>query len=302
MLAYLGRVERGGRHQRQIFAGVAAGIVASLATWVVAATLIPVSGASREMVEGVTALLAVSVLLYVSHWLFQKTYIHDWKAYLEANVGRAVTRGSALAMAGLAFAAVYREGFETVLFYQALMFDAGPGAVLAGFVPGILVISAIGFGIVKMGLRLPLKRAFAITGGVLLYLAFVFLGKGIYNLQEAGLFAPRPLAWVPDHEAMRQLLGLYPLAQTLVAQAALLLLLAAGAVWIRTARSPRSARPDGDRTARERASRPEEVRAASPRPVPVQRHRSLISALAAHLTGLLHLLYNGAGPGDGFPH
>jgi high-affinity iron transporter len=259
MLAYLGRMERGGRHQRQIFAGVAAGILASLATWVVAATLIPVSGASRELVEGVTALVAVSVLLYVSHWLFQKTYIHDWKAYLEEHMGRAVTRGSALAMAGLAFAAVYREGFETVLFYQALMFDAGPAAVLAGFAPGLLVISAIGFGIVKMGLRLPLKRVFGITGGVLLYLAFVFLGKGIYNLQEAGLFAPTPLLGVPDHEALRQLFGLYPLAETLLAQATFLFLLTAGAVWYRATRVRRLGAAPAPPSAAPRPSRPEPV-------------------------------------------
>ena len=258
MLAYLGRVERGGRHQRQIFAGVAAGIVASLATWVVAATLIPVSGASRELVEGVTALVAVAVLLYVSHWLFQKTYIHDWKAYLEEHMGRAVTRGSALAMAGLAFAAVYREGFETVLFYQALMFDAGPAAVLTGFAPGILVIAAIGYGIVKMGLRLPLKRVFAITGAVLLYLAFVFLGKGIYNLQEAGLFAPTPLPGVPDHEALRQLFGLYPLAETLLAQATFLTLLVAGALWYRAKRSglPDATRAEDQRPGASSATEP----------------------------------------------
>jgi high-affinity iron transporter len=216
-----------------VYAGVGAGVLASLATWVAAVTLVPVSGASRELVEGVTALVAVGVLLYVSHWLFQKTYIHDWKAYLEQHLGRAVTRGSAFAMAGLAFAAVYREGFETVLFYQALMFDAGAGAVLAGFAPGILIIAAIGYGIVRLGLRLPLKRVFGITGSVLLYLAFVFIGKGLYNLQEAGLFSPHPLPWMPDHEALRQLLGLYPLAETLLAQAGFLTLLAAAAVWHR---------------------------------------------------------------------
>jgi FTR1 family protein len=233
MLAYLGRMAGGRRYQRQVYAGVGAGVIASLATWVAAVTLVPVSGASRELVEGVTALIAVIVLLYVSHWLFQKTYIHDWKAYLEQHLGRAVTRGSAFAMAGLAFAAVYREGFETVLFYQALMFDAGPGAVLAGFAPGILLITGIGYGIVRLGLRLPLKRVFAITGSVLLYLAFVFIGKGLYNLQEAGLFSPRPLPWMPDHEALRQLLGLYPLAETLLAQAGFLTLLAAAALWLR---------------------------------------------------------------------
>ena len=266
MLAYLGRIGGGRRHQRQVYAGVVAGIGASLATWVLAATLIPVSGASRELIEGVTALVAVAVLLYVSHWLFQKTYIHDWKAYLEEHVGRAVSGGSALAMAGLAFAAVYREGFETVLFYQALMFDAGATAVLAGFAPGILVIAAIGYGIVRMGLRLPLKRVFGLTGAVLLYLAFVFLGKGLYNLQEAGMFAPTPVPGIPDHEALRQLLGLYPLAETLLAQAALLLLLSVGALWLHaarsrrpvTARAPRATPPPSDATADgPRASRPE---------------------------------------------
>jgi high-affinity iron transporter len=233
MLAYLGRMAGGRRYQRQVYAGVGAGVLASLATWVAAVTLVPVSGASRELVEGVTALVAVGVLLYVSHWLFQKTYIHDWKAYLEQHLGRAVTRGSAFAMAGLAFAAVYREGFETVLFYQALMFDAGAGAVLAGFLPGILIIAAIGYGIVRLGLRLPLRRVFGVTGSVLLYLAFVFIGKGLYNLQEAGLFSPHPLPWMPDHEALRQLLGLYPLAETLLAQAGFLTLLAVAALWHR---------------------------------------------------------------------
>ena len=237
ILAYMSRTTASARHRRQVWLGVAGGVAASGATWVLAVTLVPVSGASREMVEGVTALVAVAVLLYVSHWLFQKTYIHDWKTYLQEHVGRAMTRGSALAMAGLAFAAVYREGFETVLFYQALMFDAGASAVLAGFAPGILVILAIGYGIVRLGLKLPLRRVFAATGSVMLYLAFVFIGKGLYNLQEAGVFAPHPLAWVPDHEALRQLLGLYPLAETVVAQTAFLALLGAGVVWYHARRA-----------------------------------------------------------------
>lgn len=226
ILAYLSRVTADPRHRRHVWAGVAAGVAASLATWVVARTLIPVGGASRELIEGITALLAVGVLLYVSHWLFQKTYLHDWKEYLRTRVGAAVTTGSGLAMAGLAFAAVYREGFETVLFYQALLFDAGPLAVVAGFVPGLVLIVGVGAGILRVGLKLPLKKVFAATNAILLYLAFVFLGKGLYNLQEAGLFAPRPMSWVPDHEALRQLFGLYPIAETLIAQAAFLGLLA----------------------------------------------------------------------------
>lgn len=220
MLAYLSGVGAEKRAKQHIWMGVAVGLVATVATWVVASTLIPVSGAGRELMEGVTALLAVVVLVYVSNWLFQKTYIHDWKVYIRERMGRAVTTGSALAMAGLAFAAIYREGFETVLFYQALLFDGHSAAVFAGFAPGLVLILLIGTVIIRLGTRLPLKRVFAITNGILVWLAFVFLGKGLYNLQEAGLFAPRPIGWMPDHEALRQFLGFYPLAETVLAQLA----------------------------------------------------------------------------------
>ncbi len=225
ILAYLGAIGAEAVHRRRVWLGVALGIAASFATWFLARTLIPVSGASRELIEGITALVAVAVLLYVSNWLFQKTYMHDWKQYLREHVGRAVTTGSTLAMAGLACAAVYREGFETVLFYQALLFDAGAGAVLAGFVPGLLLIVVVGFAIVRLGVRLPLRTLFGVTNLILIYLAFVFLGKGLYNLQEAGLFSPLPISWLPDSDALRQVLGFYPVAQTLLAQGALMVTL-----------------------------------------------------------------------------
>lgn len=224
LLAYLGAIGAQRRHHRQIYAGAAFGVAASLVTWLLARTLLPIDGGSRELIEGITGLVAVAVLLYVSHWLFQKTYLHDWKAYLQERLGHALSTGSALAMAGLAFAAVYREGFETVLFYQALLFDSGAGAVLAGAIPGALVIGGLGVVIIRLGLKLPLRQVFAATNALLLYLAFGFVGKSLYNLQEAGVFTPRPLPWFPDHAALRQLLGTYPLAESLAAQAAFLLL------------------------------------------------------------------------------
>ena len=221
LLAYLAGLGAARRERARIWIGAAAGIAATALTWVLARTLIPVTGAGREMMEGVTALVAVVVLLYVSHWLFQKTYIDDWKTYLRERVGRAVTAGSALAMAGLAFAAIYREGFETVLFYQALLLDASGAAVLAGFAPGLALIVLVGALVIRLGVRLPLKQLFGVTNAILLWLALVFLGKGIYNLQEAGVFAPTPLRWLPDHPALHQLLGFHPLLETVLAQLAL---------------------------------------------------------------------------------
>jgi high-affinity iron transporter len=240
ILACLRAAKARPEHARRVWIGVAAGVAASFGTWLVARSFIPVTGAGREWLEGVTALVAVGVLLYVSHWIFRKTYLHDWKKYLSQQVNRAIGTGSGLAMAALAFAAVYREGFETVLFYQALLFDGGPGPVLAGFAPGFLIIVLVGFAIVKLGAHLPLRAVFSVTNAILLYLAFVFLGKGLYNLQEAGVFSPRPVGWLPDSELLRQFGGLYPVQQTLTAQALFLaVLVTTWAIYrLRMARTP----------------------------------------------------------------
>ncbi|MEN8376046.1 MAG: FTR1 family protein [Gemmatimonadota bacterium] len=233
ILAYLKASDADPKHRRHVMYGVLAALGASVGTWALARTIIPIGGAQRELIEGATALIAVGVLVYVSHWLFHKAYVHDWKDYLKRKVGAAVTTGSGVAMVALAFAAVYREGFETVLFYQALGNEAGGAAVMAGFVPGALAIIAVAWGIVRLGLRLPVRMVFALTNAVLLYLAFVFLGKGLYSLQEAGLFSPTPLAGWPSHRGLELVLGYHPMAETLLAQAAFLAVLGGTWLWYR---------------------------------------------------------------------
>ncbi len=225
LLGYLVATGAPARHRRQIWVGVVAGVAATLLTWGAASALIPINGANRELIEGATALIAVAVLLYVSNWLFQKTYIHDWKNYLRERLDSAVSSKSTLAMMVLAFAAVYREGFETVLFYQALAFDANMGAVVTGFLPGLVLITLIGVLIIRAGTRLPLKQMFGVTNAILVYLSFVFVGKGLYNLHEAGVFAARQLP-LPDVQVLRLLFGWYPLLETTVAQALYLTLVA----------------------------------------------------------------------------
>ena len=218
LLGYLVATGAPARHRRQIWIGVAAGVAATLVTWGVARALIPINGANRELIEGATALIAVAVLLYVSNWLFQKTYIHDWKNYLRDRLDSAVSSKSTFAMTVLAFAAVYREGFETVLFYQALAFDGSMAAVMTGFLPGMVLITLVGALIIRAGMKLPLKQMFGVTNAVLVYLAFVFVGKGLYNLHEAGVFAARQLP-LPDVQVLSLVFGWYPLLETTVAQA-----------------------------------------------------------------------------------
>jgi high-affinity iron transporter len=157
--------------------------------------------------------------------------VAKWNRFVRSKVQDALTTGSAFALASVAFLAVYREGFETVLFYKALVVAAGAGAsvlaMVGGMVAGALLMAAIYIAINRFGVRLPLKPLFAITSAFLYYLAFVFAGKGIAELQEAGFLPTTIVAGGPRVPAV----GLYPTVETLLAQGVLVALLLAAVVW-----------------------------------------------------------------------
>lgn len=206
-----------------VYLGTAAAIALSVFTWWAAQSLITITVAQREIIEGAASLLAVVVLFYVTNWLFEKVYVVDWIAFVKEQVGKALSTGSALALAGLGFTVVYREGFETVLFYQALSFDAPASWMWLGFIVGSLVIVAVAVAILMMSKRLPLKPLFTVTGMLLLLLAFNFMGSGVREFQEAGLISAHLLAWIPEHLLLMELLGIYPTLETTLAQAFFLL-------------------------------------------------------------------------------
>src|SRR3546814_8328147 len=100
-------------------------------TWLVATRLIEISGASRELTEGFAALLAAAVLVSVGIWMHGKSQADAWQRYIRTTVSNALSRGSAWFLFGLSFLIVYREAFETVLFYAALWSQGNHTAVLA---------------------------------------------------------------------------------------------------------------------------------------------------------------------------
>ncbi len=226
-LAKMGAQER----KRDIHVGVGAAVLASLFTAVLLETVFQVTPARRELLEGAVMLSASAVLFYVSYWLLSKIEVARWNQFVKSQVQDAVTSGSALALATAAFLAVYREGFETVLFYKALVL-AGPAGstfvpVLAGIALGSLVLAAVYYAINRFGVRLPLKPFFALTGLFLYYMAFLFAGRGIAELQEGGVIATTVLPWAPRIPA----LGIYPTLESLLAQGVLLVLLLGALVW-----------------------------------------------------------------------
>jgi high-affinity iron transporter len=226
-LAKMGAADR----RRHVNAGVLAAIVASLATALVLETVFQLSPSHQEALEGLTMVLATGVLFYVSYWLLSKMEVVKWSHFVKSRVHDAVTSGSALALASAAFLAVYREGFETVLFYKALIISAGPSAgltpILGGMLAGAVLLVGVYVAVSRFGIRLPLRPFFAVTSAFLYYMAFVFAGAGIAELQEGGFVPLTPVLWAPRIPS----LGIYPTVETLAAQAVLVALAVVALVW-----------------------------------------------------------------------
>ena len=217
--------------RRDINLGVGAAVVASLLTAVALETVIHLSPGHREALEGATMVLATVVLFYVSYWLLSKMEVVKWNQFVKSKVHDALTSGSALALASAAFLAVYREGFETVLFYKALFVSGGSAVgavpVVAGMAVGGVLLVAVYVAIHRFGVRLPLKPFFGVTSAFLYYMAFVFAGKGIAELQEGNLVTTTILPGAPRLPA----LGIYPTAESLAAQGLLVLLALVALTW-----------------------------------------------------------------------
>jgi high-affinity iron transporter len=194
-------------------------------------TVFHISVAQQELLEGATMLLAAGVLFYVSYWLLSKMEVVRWNQFVRGKVQQALAGGSVLALPTVAFLAVYREGFETVLFYKALFVSSGPVEAAIPVVLGMLAASAllvvVYLAISRYGVRIPLKPFFGITGVFLYYMAFVFAGKGVLELQGAGILGVTYVPWAPVIPA----LGVYGTAEGLLVQGVLVLLFAGGIVW-----------------------------------------------------------------------
>jgi high-affinity iron transporter len=209
---------------RSIWIGVLLALGASAATAVVLATVLRALPATREVIEGATMLIAVVVLFSVSYWLISRVEAAKWQKFIREKVDAALQHGGGTALSLVAFLAVYREGAETALFYQALL-NEGTDVMLpiiAGVVVGGGALAVIFTLFWKYGIRIPLRPFFAVTSVLLYYMAFVFMGKGVRELQEGGVVGITVLPGWPHVDAM----GIFPSVETLLAQLLLLVLFA----------------------------------------------------------------------------
>ncbi|HZQ28182.1 MAG TPA: FTR1 family protein [Acidimicrobiales bacterium] len=234
LLGYL-EAAKATQYRRPILLGMAGAAVATVLTFLVLRTVLAALPLGREMLEAVTALVAVVVLFYVSFWLVARLEQKRWLEFLRARVWTAVSVGSTAALALVGFTAVYREGFETALFYQALL-SFGPGLgqwVAAGLGAGIVVLTAVSWVIFRLGRRVPVKAFLSSAVVLLMATSVAFFGNAVRSLQEADVIGlHRWTGWPRAPIFLSQSLGYWPTRETLVAQAALSAVYVVGALYL----------------------------------------------------------------------
>ncbi len=207
---------------RSIWIGIGAALVASGITAVVLRTVLLAIPGSKDIIEGLTLLVAVGVLFSVSYWLISRVEAARWQQFIREKVNTALEHGGGRALAFVAFLAVYREGAETALFFQAL-FNEGAHVILPitlGIVAGFAALAVIFSLFYRFGVRIPLRPFFSVTSVLLYYMAFVFLGTAVRELQEGNAIPISVIRGFPTVPA----LGIYPTWQSLLAQLVLLAL------------------------------------------------------------------------------
>ncbi|WP_347902647.1 cytochrome c/FTR1 family iron permease [Pseudomonas purpurea] len=178
---------------RSVNIGWGLALLAGLGTWALAAYVIDVSGAQRELLEGCTALFASVMVLWLGVWMHDRRHAAAWQDYIKSSL---VSGGGRFGFAILAFFSVYRELFEVILFYETLWLQAGPAghnAVLAGGATALVLLIGLAWVILRGSAKLPLALFFGINAGLLCALSVVFAGHGVKALQEAGIFGTRPV-------------------------------------------------------------------------------------------------------------
>ena len=235
ILTYL-EASRNERFKKHVYYGIVIAIAATGITWFIAQYIVQISGANRELIEAIASLSAVAVLFWVSFWVLNKIETKKWIEFVKAKIWKASATGSILVFVMLSFFTVYREGFETVLFYQALLSFAKymEWYIVAGLISGLAMILGLAYVMRKVGRKLPLRLLFGITMGVGAYMSIAFMGNAVRSLQELGYIHTTPLFGVIPRLDINvaEMTGIHPTLETFVAQVILLGIYLAGSLYI----------------------------------------------------------------------
>jgi len=235
ILTYL-EASRNLHYKKHVYLGIVISVIATVITWFIAQFVIDITGARKELIEAIAGISAVAVLFWVSFWILNKVETKKWIEFVKAKVWQATTTGSVMVFSMLSFFTVYREGFETVLFYQAMLSFAKnmETFVFLGLALGLVVILSVVFIIRKLGKKLPLRVLFGLTMGIGAYMSIAFIGNAVREFQEIGYISTTHLfGIIPRLEInLATMTGIHPTLETTIAQIILLSVYVIGSLYI----------------------------------------------------------------------
>ncbi len=216
------------RHFRKpMFVGVGIALVASAITWIVAQTVLTSLARYGEKLEAIVSLAAIGVLLLILNWFYHRVYwqenlqqLHKKKRLVLAGAGLSLATAQIVGLVLLGFTSVYREGFETVLFLQAMTLEAGAVTVLEGVAIGLLAVVGVFILVVSLERKLPHKKMLIATGVLITWVLVVMVGTTVQTMQKVGWIPVTPIQNLELPYWAGLWLGLYPTWEGLIAQAA----------------------------------------------------------------------------------
>ena len=244
LLGYL-EAARSPHFIRPILLGVALAAVATVITVLLMPTLFRLLPVGREVLEAVVALLAVAVLFYVSFWLIARLEHSRWMEFVRARLWSAISVGSTASLVAVGFTAVYREGFETALFYQSLLsFGEGLGGyILAGVGLALVALAVVAFAVFRLGRKIPVRTFMNVAVALVMATSVAFLGNAVNTLQAADVITYRRTSGPRLPIFLAEATGIWPTVPSLVAQATLASVYLLGAVYVFVVRPALARRP-----------------------------------------------------------
>lgn len=208
------------RYRRPMWAGTALALLATVLTWFLARSILASLARYGEKLEAAVSLVAVGVLLLITNWFFHKTYWSDHLANFHAKKRSLLSAeaGITLGLISLGFTSVYREGFEVVLFLQALVLESSTSLVLIGIAVGLAATLLIGWVTFRLQAHLPYMQMLVITGMMIGAVLLIMIGKTVHVLQVVGWLPTTPLGSITLPYWMGTWLGTYATWQGILLQ------------------------------------------------------------------------------------
>lgn len=206
--------------RRPVVLGVVMAFLATALTWWIAQQVLSQLAHFGERLEAVVSVIAIGVLLLITNWFFHKTYWKDHMAGLHVQKKQLLSAhtGQFVGLILLGFTSVYREGFETVLFLQALALEAGPSVVLEGVAVGLLAVAIVGLLTFKLQKRLPYKSMLVWTGVLIGVVLVTMVGKTVHVMQAVSWIGINPIRGLTVPYWAGLWFGVYATWQGIIAQ------------------------------------------------------------------------------------